>query len=89
MTRFYIDHGVIHDQVTGKHVVTNGEPPFEDSVEQVCDLLNSLDYGLSNADQKAQGARCGCGGADDYCVCQNVPDPVTWEERRKTSAVTE
>lgn len=44
--------------------------------------LNSLDYGLSDADQKAQGKRCGCGGVDDYCVCQNVPDTVTWAERR-------
>lgn len=40
--RFYMEHGVIHDRTTGKHVVTDGEPPFEDSVEQVCDLLNSL-----------------------------------------------
>lgn len=40
--RFYIDHGVIHDRVTSKHVVTNGEWPFEDTVEMVCALLNSL-----------------------------------------------
>jgi hypothetical protein len=40
--RFFIDHGVIHDRVTGKHVTTDGQPPFEDSVEQVCELLNSL-----------------------------------------------
>jgi hypothetical protein len=40
--RFFIDHGMIHDRITGKHVVTDGEPPFEDSVEQVCRLLNSL-----------------------------------------------
>lgn len=40
--RFFLDHGVIHDRVTGKHVVTDGEPPFEDSVEQVCNLLNSI-----------------------------------------------
>jgi hypothetical protein len=42
MNRFHIDHGVIHDRVTGKHVVTNGGWPFEDTVEMVCDLLNSL-----------------------------------------------
>jgi hypothetical protein len=88
MTRFYIDHSVIHDSVTGKHVKTDGEPPFEDSVEQVCALLNTLDYGLSNADQKAQGKRCGCHGHDDYCVCQNVPDAVTWAERRKSAHLT-
>jgi len=40
--RFYLDHGVIHDRVTGKHVVTNGQWPYEDTVEMVCDLLNSL-----------------------------------------------
>lgn len=40
--RFFIDHGVIHDRVTGKHVVTDGQPPFEDSLEQVLDLLNGL-----------------------------------------------
>jgi hypothetical protein len=40
--RFYIDHGMIHDRVTGKHVTTDGTPPFEDSIEQVCELLNSL-----------------------------------------------
>ena len=40
--RFYIEHGVIHDRNTGKHVVTDGQPPFEDSIEQVCELLNGL-----------------------------------------------
>jgi hypothetical protein len=40
--RFYIDHGVIHDRETGKHVVTDGRPPFEDSLEQVLELLNGL-----------------------------------------------
>ena len=36
---------------------------------------------LSPAEQKAQGSRCGCMGADDYCVCQNVPDATTRAER--------
>lgn len=51
--RFFLDHGVIHDRVTGKHVVTDGQPPFEDSVEQVCDLLNGLAEGpaLTNGDR--------------------------------------
>jgi glutamine synthetase len=40
--RFFIDHGMIHDRVTGKHVTTDGQPPFEDSIEQVCELLNGL-----------------------------------------------
>lgn len=41
---------------------------------------------LSPAEQKAQGERCGCLGADDYCTCQNVPDRETraaraWQEK--------
>jgi hypothetical protein len=40
--RFFIDHGMIHDRVTGKHVTTDGNLPFEDGVDQVCFLLNSL-----------------------------------------------
>lgn len=32
---------------------------------------------LSPSEQKAQGSRCGCRGADDYCVCQNVTDATT------------
>lgn len=52
--RFYLDHGVIHDRVTGKHVTTDGEPPFEDGVEQVCALLNSLSENrVTNWQQKA------------------------------------
>lgn len=43
--RFFIEHGVIHDRKTGKHVVTDGRPPFEDGVEQVCELLNGLSHG--------------------------------------------
>lgn len=42
--RFFIDHGVIHDKVTGKHVVTdqfmlecNGQ-----KLEDTLNLLNSL-----------------------------------------------
>jgi hypothetical protein len=37
--------------------------------------------GLTDAEQKAQGARCGCKGADDMCVCQNVTDATTRAER--------
>lgn len=36
---------------------------------------------LSPAEQKSQGDRCGCRGADDYCVCQNVPDKQTLAAR--------
>ena len=33
--------------------------------------------GLSAPEQKAQGSRCGCRGADDYCPCQNTADRET------------
>jgi hypothetical protein len=47
-------------------------PDFRDEREQP---------GLTNKEQKAQGARCPCRGADDYCVCQNVTDATTRAER--------
>lgn len=40
--RFYLDHGMIHDRVTGKHVTTDGEEPFEDGLPKVLELLNGL-----------------------------------------------
>lgn len=42
--------------------------------------------GLTDAEQKAQGLRCGCLGSDDYCVCQNVPDFKTKAARAALSA---
>ncbi|MFA6984609.1 MAG: hypothetical protein WC213_00185 [Arenimonas sp.] len=51
--------------------------------EAIDDLLDKMnDDGLSDAEQKAQAARCGCRGSDDYCACQNVPDATTKAERR-------
>ncbi|MCA0278484.1 MAG: hypothetical protein LCH86_21005 [Proteobacteria bacterium] len=47
-------------------------PPFRQAEDEPC---------LSRAEQKAQGERCACRGADDYCVCQNVTDAVTRSER--------
>lgn len=47
-------------------------PDFRDEREQP---------GLTDKEQKAQGARCGCHGADDMCVCQNVTDATTRAER--------
>lgn len=44
---------------------------------------------LTDAEMKAQGDRCGCRGADDYCVCQNVPDAITrkdWELQTEPAA---
>lgn len=37
--------------------------------------------GLTDNEQKAQGARCGCKGVDDMCVCQNVTDATTRADR--------
>ncbi|MES2166579.1 MAG: hypothetical protein V4458_06040 [Pseudomonadota bacterium] len=39
------------------------------------------DAGLTDAEQRSQGRRCGCLGSDDYCVCQNAPDHITRAER--------
>lgn len=43
-SRFFIDHGVIHDRVTGRHVRTGGnvEGSLEDGIEECCRLLNDL-----------------------------------------------
>lgn len=37
-------------------------------------------------EKKAQGARCGCKGVDDYCVCQNVADAITKHERAQVAS---
>jgi hypothetical protein len=70
MTRFCIDHGVIHDHVTGKHVKTDGEPPFEDSVEQVCDLLNSLAPRRCDTNVVAPNGECIACNADNGVACR-------------------
>lgn len=41
--RFFVDHGMIHDRITGKHVVTEGTWPYDDTPEMVCLMLNGLD----------------------------------------------
>lgn len=41
---------------------------------------------LTPEEQKAQAARCGCHGADDYCPCQNVPDAKTRNVRSALAA---
>lgn len=40
--RFFIDHGMIHDRETGKHVTTDPDTAFCDGIEKCCELLNSL-----------------------------------------------
>lgn len=39
--RFFIEHGVIHDRATGKHVRTSDNGP-EDGIDACCALLNQL-----------------------------------------------
>lgn len=41
--RFFIDHGLIHDRKTGKHIETGEEGEWHGSgTQSVCDLLNEL-----------------------------------------------
>lgn len=54
--RFYIDHGVIHDRETGKHVVTDGEWPFEDDLPRVLALLNGLSENRVTISQQQRAA---------------------------------
>ncbi len=56
---------------------------IQDAIEDwFFDRDRAAEPGLSSTEQKAQGARCGCRGADDYCVCQNVTDATTRAERK-------
>ena len=49
---------------------------------RIADFRDERDQpGLTEAEQKAQGARCGCKGVDDMCVCQNVTDATTRVDR--------
>jgi hypothetical protein len=43
--RFFLDHGVIHDRTTGRHVTTDEDSPFCDGVAACCALLNELAAG--------------------------------------------
>ncbi len=40
--------------------------------DQLKDAAISMQRVPTAAQQAEQGARCGCGGADDMCPCQNV-----------------
>ena len=53
--RFYIDHGMIHDRDTGKHVTTDGQPPFEDGIEGALTLLNNLENALRGSRGNYEG----------------------------------
>ncbi len=50
-------------------------------VDKAIDGLLKQPSILTSTEQKAQGKRCSCGGADDYCVCQNSPDKNTISKR--------
>ena len=47
--RFFIDHGMIHDRVTGKHVTTEEDSVFCDGVSACCALLNELSPPVSSS----------------------------------------
>ncbi len=41
--RFYIDHGMIHDRLTGRHVTTDEPHTYEDKhIEGACDINDCL-----------------------------------------------
>lgn len=47
--RFFIDHGQIHDKVTGKHVTTDEDSVFCDGINSALELLNGLDASVRAA----------------------------------------
>ena len=42
--------------------------------------------GLTDAEMREQGRRCGCKGTDEYCPCQNVPFRSTLDARKAMEA---
>lgn len=40
--RFFIDHGVIHDRTTGKHVTLSDDGDTDKGLQICCDLMNQL-----------------------------------------------
>lgn len=46
MSRFFIDHGVVHDRLTGQHVGMEAEP---DHAERLLALLRELEIGALKA----------------------------------------
>lgn len=57
---------------------------FAQEILQQLTPAPATEDGLTEAEQRAQGQRCGCRGADDYCGCQNVPDAETRRQRAAT-----
>lgn len=52
--RFFIDHGQIHDRVTGKHITTDEDTVFCDGINHCLALLNEL-AALPSADELQVG----------------------------------
>lgn len=65
--RFYIDHGAIHDRLTGKHVTTEEDNVFVDGIKHCCQLLNELS---AAAAFQPRGRRAW----DDWEVIQQTDD---------------
>lgn len=42
--------------------------------------------GLTEAEMREQGKKCGCKGTDEYCPCQNVPFRSTLDARKIAGA---
>jgi hypothetical protein len=40
--RFFINHDIIHDRVTGAHITTNPDSIYQDGINKCCALLNDL-----------------------------------------------
>jgi len=81
--RFFMDHGTIHDRVTGRHVRTDpdygpGRKFEEDGIEECCALLNSLAGGAATelhklrtiCDEARAVANC-FGGIDGYVLVKS------------------
>jgi hypothetical protein len=71
--RFHIDHGVIHDRFTGKHVTTDEDSAFCDGIVAACALLNELNAGRQPFDDERErkaawkaGAECGISESDMF-----------------------
>jgi len=96
--RFYIDHGMIHDRITGKHVVTDGEWPFEDDLPRVLALLNELASGLERAEkyedalwkihQREWPAGCKISGARHASEMWDIADKALQDAPLTRSPVT-
>ena len=70
---------------TADFCMTNDDlAEVEKMVRRRRDAVSHATPGITIEERKAQGARCNCGGSDDYCPCQNVPDPETMRLRSET-----